>query len=170
MSQRRAVRHACRNVDPRLSHAVLQSRIGFHTCAPAICRDKSRSRAVSSVGRASALHAECRRFESVTAHQPFAPSQPRLAGKVNSDGCCTEAVSGGESQSPSLRLSETKSPRAKRRENSPSQDGILISNGIRTTEDGRSCAFRHRSAFFAILLRWLLSIPWKRGRRLSCWP
>jgi hypothetical protein len=27
--------------------------------------------AVSSVGRASALHAECRRFESVTAHQPL---------------------------------------------------------------------------------------------------
>lgn len=27
------------------------------------------SRVVSSVGRASALHAECRRFESVTTHQ-----------------------------------------------------------------------------------------------------
>src|SRR3979490_3454111 len=29
-----------------------------------------RNRAVSSVGRAPALHAGCRRFESVTAHQP----------------------------------------------------------------------------------------------------
>ena len=165
MSQRSAVRHACRSVDPRLSHAVLQSRVGFHTCAPAICRDKSRSRAVSSVGRASALHAECRRFESVTAHQPFAPSQPRLAGKVNSDRCAPKP-----SRAERAKASETKSPQAKRRENFPLQDGIQISNGIRVTEDGRSCAFRHRSAFFAILLRWLLSIPWKRGRRLSCWP
>src|SRR5262245_35133582 len=31
---------------------------------------KVRTRAVSSVGRAPALHAGCRRFESVTAHQP----------------------------------------------------------------------------------------------------
>ena len=45
--------------------------------------DKSRRRAVSSAGRASALHAECRRFESVTAHQP---SQ---AGRR--EGCCAKA-------------------------------------------------------------------------------
>src|SRR5262249_62054897 len=31
---------------------------------------KVRTRAVSSVGRAPALHAGCRRFESVTAHRP----------------------------------------------------------------------------------------------------
>src|SRR3954463_13450675 len=45
-------------------------------------------RAVSSVGRAPALHAGCRRFESVTAHQPshpwrlgcFAPLEPATAG------------------------------------------------------------------------------------------
>jgi hypothetical protein len=33
-------------------------------------RDKRRARAVSSAGRAPALHAGCRRFESVTAHHP----------------------------------------------------------------------------------------------------
>src|SRR5580700_10290452 len=35
--------------------------------------------AVSSVGRASALHAECRRFESVTAHQPSQAKRAKAA-------------------------------------------------------------------------------------------
>ena len=39
-------------------------------CAGLPPGDKSRPWAVSSVGRASALHAEGQRFESVTAHQP----------------------------------------------------------------------------------------------------
>jgi hypothetical protein len=53
---------------PRLSCAVWQSRIAVRPCAVRLPGDKSCLRAVSSVGRASALHAECRRFESVTAH------------------------------------------------------------------------------------------------------
>jgi hypothetical protein len=41
------------------------------TCPAGAPNDKGRERAVSSAGRAPALHAGCRRFESVTAHQFF---------------------------------------------------------------------------------------------------
>src|SRR5215469_563084 len=66
----------------------------FRRCACAVARrgDTSRqasffgkslsARAVSSVGRASALHAEGRRFETFTAHQPtFASQAARGAAK-----------------------------------------------------------------------------------------
>ena len=45
-------------------------------------------RVVSSVGRASALHAECRRFEPVTTHQEFTRgsySGNTLAFQANAD-------------------------------------------------------------------------------------
>ena len=53
----------------RLRHGVVIAHRMARTCAAMPPRDKACARAVSSVGRASALHAECRRFESVTAHQ-----------------------------------------------------------------------------------------------------
>ena len=45
-----------------------------------------RSRAVSSVGRAPALHAGCHRFESCTAHQPSPPDSLRCAQPADRPG------------------------------------------------------------------------------------
>src|SRR4029079_8977360 len=68
-------------------------------CAGAQDSDKRAVRAVSSVGRAPALHAGCRRFESVTAHHPkkssllslsfspFFPHKLTACGKI-----CTSIV------------------------------------------------------------------------------
>src|ERR1700722_18792531 len=57
---------------------------------------KAVGRAISSVGRASALHAECRRFESVIAHQP-SQAQRR-------EGCRAEADFGEGGPPRLLRL------------------------------------------------------------------
>jgi hypothetical protein len=83
------------NTRPRVSCAVWQSRIVGRPCAVRLPGDKSCLRAVSSVGRASALHAECRRFESVTAHQP---SQAK-----RSEGCRVVARRGKTGVNP-IRL------------------------------------------------------------------
>ena len=54
-------------------------RLDWPTCAARRSGDIRAGRAVSSVGRAPALHAGCRRFESVTAHQPSLAKRRRLS-------------------------------------------------------------------------------------------
>lgn len=64
-----SVAHVPRSRMSRTScHQCFRRAARREACASRPRGDTSRGRAVSSVGRASALHAECRRFESVIAH------------------------------------------------------------------------------------------------------
>ncbi len=63
-------------------------------CATTCRHMKVRSRAVSSAGRASRLHREGRRFESVTAHHC----------EANRDGRVFGAIAPGQGQRPASRL------------------------------------------------------------------
>ncbi len=52
-----------------LARGTVERERQAHPCPAAASRARQAARAVSSAGRAPALHAGCRRFESVTAHQ-----------------------------------------------------------------------------------------------------